>query len=56
MVYHDLSVVFGQVITIGDDYQADVLDDLQNGIRAIWYNPFRIPLPDDKKVMEFDDF
>lgn len=55
-VLNDLNIEPERVIMIGDDYEADVLGALQNGIRAIWYNPHRIPAPVDKKILQFDDF
>ena len=55
-VLNDLNIKPEHVIMIGDDYQADVLGALQNGNRAIWYNPGHLTAPENKKEMEFDDF
>ena len=55
-VLHELNIKPEQVVMIGDDYEADLLGALQNGIRAIWYNPGHLTTLDNKKLTEFDDF
>ena len=41
-----LSVGAGEAVMVGDSWTADVLGAHAAGIRAVWFNPLRLPAPD----------
>jgi putative hydrolase of the HAD superfamily len=42
-----LGVAAAHAVMLGDSWPADIVGAYRTGIRAVWYNPQRKPLPDD---------
>jgi HAD superfamily hydrolase (TIGR01549 family) len=45
-----------EAIMVGDSWSADVVGARDAGIRAVWFNRFRIPRPEPSDVPEFASF
>lgn len=55
-ILRDLHITADKVIMIGDDIVADIGGAEQNGIKAAWYNPGELSIPQSRSVNQFQDF
>ena len=44
-IVHDLNVTKSSLIMIGDDLTNDILGAERYGLKAVWYNPNNLPVP-----------
>lgn len=45
-----------EAVVVGDSWESDVVGARRAGIRAVWYNPKRLPRPEGSRVEELNSF
>lgn len=45
-----------EAVVVGDSWESDVVGATNAGIRAVWYNPKKLPRPDDLPATELRSF